>query len=54
MIPHPDFRLITLECYRLNDRGNWELFHDFTSEDLGNDEVEFVFLYLGSMKILRF
>ncbi|HIK33355.1 MAG TPA: Uma2 family endonuclease [Oscillatoriales cyanobacterium M4454_W2019_049] len=31
---------MSLECYRLNDRGNWELFHDFTSEDLGNDEVE--------------
>jgi Uma2 family endonuclease len=32
---------MSVECYRLNDRGNWELFHYFDREEnLENPEIE--------------
>jgi hypothetical protein len=32
---------MSVECYRLNDRGNWEFFHYFDQEEnLENPEIE--------------
>jgi Uma2 family endonuclease len=30
---------LSVECYRLNERGNWELFHDFGDEESPDAET---------------